>query len=119
METQELQAPLGSAAPLSGDEIIECLCHGLVTALRDHPDLRPTDSHERFSAKIEIQLTLHDVDPKKIEIKVEIPPAPVREVRERSKLAPPSLERPTSPDAQTGQPVTRARRWYTPRQKVS
>lgn len=122
---------LGSGAGLSGPDLIEDVCTQLAETLRDHPDLRSSDSHERYSARVEVQLRLHDVDEKTIEraivvghpdsdgvhrsITVAIHAATPREVRERIGVSTPSLERPTSLDEQSVQPPVSRRRWYAPR----
>jgi len=129
-----MEAPevLGSAAGLSGPDLIEDLCCQIAAALANDPDLRESDSHERYSATVEVQLRLHDIDEKRLErtiivgepdsdgashtIALEIPAASPREVRERSGLSAPSLEIPTFENEQNGQPpATTKRRWYAPR----
>lgn len=126
---------LGSAAGLSGADVIESICNQLAAALANDPDLRPSDSHERYSAKVEVHLRLHDIDEKMIEktivvgepdsdvetrsIRLEIPAASPREIRERVGIEAPSLERPTSPEEQNGQSPAKRRRWYAPRQSAN
>jgi hypothetical protein len=126
--TEESIEPLGGAEALSGVDIVEDVAQRVAAALAGNCYLRESDGYRAYSAKVTIELQLQDLDITQVEktlvigkhdpglpsrpIKVEVPQATVEDVRKRSGLLPPSLERLINGDA----PPAKTRRFYAPRQ---
>ena len=118
-----------SGEELSSSEIINDLLRQVENALSKNANLQETNAYRSYTAEIEIEIQLNDVDVQhmnekitigcldagrpSIPFEVEIPEAPAREVRERSRLpAPENLEH--AVDGSIPQPARR-KRFYAPR----
>jgi hypothetical protein len=95
---------------ISGLDVIDDLCCQIAAKLARHCDLRATDAYSGYSAKVQIELQLTDLDTVGVsaqmvigtpnpsqpfqQIAVDVPQVSAEEVFSRTGLGSPSLERP-------------------------
>ena len=121
------------AEPLHGVEILEDLACCLIEGLPGNCDLRGSDAYWSYSARISVDLCLHDIDTQRIDktivvgdpdlsrpstraVTVEIPLTSAEESRERTGISAPSME-----IAVDGAPLSekKKQRYYTPRRRAN